>query len=169
MKHCLSRNHRLRPRAFTLIEMLVVILIIAILSAIAIPTYLGYRARAQDAAAVELVRNGLTAVQSALAEVGNYARVTEAILEEEDHNIDWVPAAGDIVVVSGTPTIDTSATTARADMEQIGYFVDPPNRIDIASLSASGSWFAIQVDLQNQSETGYVKIKWVDGSVEEGW
>ena len=50
---------------FTLIELLVVIIIIAILAGIAIPTYLGQREKAQDAAAVSLVRNALTVVESA--------------------------------------------------------------------------------------------------------
>ena len=46
---------------FTLIELMVVVLIIAILLAIAIPTFLGARARAQDRAAQSNLRNALTA------------------------------------------------------------------------------------------------------------
>src|SRR5680860_1415575 len=40
-----------REDGFTLIELMVVILIIAILIAVAIPTFLGFRERAQDRAA----------------------------------------------------------------------------------------------------------------------
>jgi type IV pilus assembly protein PilA len=46
---------------FTLIELMVVVLIIAILLAIAIPTFLGARSKAQDRAAQSNIRNGLTA------------------------------------------------------------------------------------------------------------
>ena len=46
---------------FTLIELMVVVLIIAILLAIAIPTFLGARSRAQDRAAQSNLRNALTA------------------------------------------------------------------------------------------------------------
>jgi type IV pilus assembly protein PilA len=45
---------------FTLIELMVVVLIIAILLAIAIPTFLGARSRAQDRAAQSNLRNALT-------------------------------------------------------------------------------------------------------------
>jgi type IV pilus assembly protein PilA len=46
---------------FTLIELMVVVLIIAILIAIAIPTFLGARRRAQDKQAQSNLRNALTA------------------------------------------------------------------------------------------------------------
>src|ERR1043165_7795319 len=46
---------------FTLIELMVVVLIIAILIAIAIPTFLGARKRAQDKQAQSNIRNALTA------------------------------------------------------------------------------------------------------------
>jgi type IV pilus assembly protein PilA len=46
---------------FTLIELMVVVLIIAILLAIAIPTFIGARTRAQDRAAQSNIRNALTA------------------------------------------------------------------------------------------------------------
>ena len=46
---------------FTLIELMVVVLIIAILIAIAIPTFLGARQRAQHRSAQSNLRNALTA------------------------------------------------------------------------------------------------------------
>jgi type IV pilus assembly protein PilA len=56
------RKRLARPEeGFTLIELMVVVLIIAILLAIAIPTFLGARSRAQDRAAQSNLRNALTA------------------------------------------------------------------------------------------------------------
>lgn len=44
--------HRLREsRGFTLIELMVVVMIIAVLLVVALPTFLGFRSRAQDSAA----------------------------------------------------------------------------------------------------------------------
>src|SRR3990172_1941277 len=60
----LIRKRMKGEKGFTLIELLVVIIIIAILAAIAIPTFLGQRAKAQDAAAKSLVRNAMTAMET---------------------------------------------------------------------------------------------------------
>ncbi|MGK2958909.1 MAG: type II secretion system protein [Acidimicrobiales bacterium] len=49
---------------FTLIELMVVILIIAILMAIAIPTFLGAQTRAQDRGAQSNLRNALTGAKT---------------------------------------------------------------------------------------------------------
>lgn len=57
---------------FTLIELLVVVAIIGILSAIGIPQYYGYRARAFDARAHTDLRNAVTAQEAAYIDRSEY-------------------------------------------------------------------------------------------------
>ncbi|MFQ5516958.1 MAG: type II secretion system protein [Acidimicrobiia bacterium] len=64
---------RLGDEGFTLIELMVVVLIIAVLVAIAIPSFLGFRSRAQDRSAQSDVRNTLLAEKAYWVDNGDYS------------------------------------------------------------------------------------------------
>src|SRR5688572_32982021 len=83
---------------FTLIELMVVVLIIAILIAIAIPTFLGARKRAQDRAAQSNLRNALTAERTYYTDNQAYTAGATALAEIEPS----------LEFVTSSPTADGS-------------------------------------------------------------
>jgi type IV pilus assembly protein PilA len=86
-------RHRIQDdKGFTLIELMVVVLIIAILLAIAIPTFLGLRERAQDRAAQSNLRNAMTAAKAYFTDGETYAGF-DAEAANIEPSLSWNTAA----------------------------------------------------------------------------
>lgn len=119
---------------FTLIELLVVIIIIAILAAIAIPTFLGQRNKANDAAAKSLVRNAMTAIESNYVDTRTFAGMTATALEAIEPSIKFVELAN----AATNPTAEASANTVNYTGDATTYAV--------GTLSKSGVTFGVSVN-----------------------
>ena len=130
---------------FTLIELMVVVLIIAILIAIAIPTFLGARARAQDRAAQSDLRNGLTAEKTVYTDLQIYV-ADETEMQAVESSLNWndINSTGLNVLNVSVSTSEVADDTVCLDEESKSGEVF--RLVDIAAGPDAGTYYERGVD-----------------------
>jgi type IV pilus assembly protein PilA len=89
---------------FTLVELMVVVLVIGILIAIALPTYVGARTRAQNRAAQTELRNAYVAASTYYAANQSYNGFTTITAAQAEPSVSWIgagpppPALGNVSI-----------------------------------------------------------------------
>jgi type IV pilus assembly protein PilA len=141
------RSDEDRQGGFTLIELMVVVMIIAILIGIAIPAFLGARKRAQDTGAKSNLRNALSSATAIFSDNQTYPATADMVtaLAAEEPSLSFVNNSTDSTT-SKIISVETGASVA------LGTSVD---MVVLASASKSGKcYFLRHVNTPGQANSG---------------
>ena len=111
---------------FTLIELLVVIIILGILLAVAVPSYIGFKSKAEKSAAQANVRAAVPAVEAFYADNGTYVGLGNASTAATPGISYYDPASAAKVTVSASPAPSATSYCVYATNGGATFFKNGP-------------------------------------------
>lgn len=130
-------------KAFTLIEILVVVFIIGVLIAVLAPNLFGSKAKSEDRAAQQTLRTAVTAVRSYASESDSFKALATATnvtkLQYVEPNIDWKAGA---------------ATQTATNSRPVGYLASADGKVlTMTALGGDDLCWVVNVHLDNQPDS----------------
>ena len=125
-----GRTNPGRQSGFSFVEVLIVTIMVGLLAAIAIPSFLGTRDQATGASAASLLRTAASGIESVAVDTEGYGGIAPAALAAIEPNVSW-----------------TGATGARASGEEVSVTDLGENGYTLTTTTASGAVYTLVKDL----------------------